>query len=255
MTDDEWVAYDDDTPDLSLFVRATDDHGREWIALSHFPEWNTRHDSEEVDLQRECRMFWIHVRSYIVDRNSAVRLLDWAEGANWFNNWMPHGRDYYQGFVGEYPWGIPFQLEGYEHDQIVRPDNTAACPTELIPAVHDVAAEHEYDSYQESTVRVSVPAQPFFEPDLTWSPESGYDRDGVTVFFDPTLGKPGPSALLADQKYLKQWLDAKGKSIFFTVLGEKLAMTDNARPRMVISAGAIFDGENWSWTQVSKIMH
>jgi hypothetical protein len=255
MTDDEWVAYDADTPDLAQFVRATDDDGRQWIALSHFPEWNTRHESEDIDLRREYRMFWIHVRSYIVDRNNVAGLLDWAEGANWFNNWMPHGRDYYQGFVGEYPWGIPFQLAGYERDQIVRPDNKAACPTELVPAVHDVAAEYEYDSYQESTVRVSVPAQSFFKPELTWNPESGYARDGATVFIDPTLGKPGPSALLADQANLKEWLDANNKSIFFTILGEKLGMSDNAKPRMVIAAGAMFDGENWGWTQVSKIMH
>lgn len=255
MSDDDWVAFEGDTPDLAQLVHAVDGDGKEWIHLAHYPEWNTRHDSEEVGILREYRLFWLQIRSFIVDRAEGESILVWAEGANWFNRWMPEGRDYYQGFVGEYPWGIPFQLEGYDRSDVVRPDTKAVCPAELVPAVHDIAAEHEFDSYQESTVRVSVPAQPFFDQDLSWSPEGGYTRDGATVFLDPTLRSPGPSATMAELSGLERWLESHNKSIFFTILGEKLAMTDNAKPRMVISAGAIFDGKNWRWTQVSKIMH
>ncbi|MBS1706743.1 MAG: hypothetical protein JST40_12800 [Armatimonadetes bacterium] len=255
MTDEDWVAFKDDIPELQQFLQAKGADGCEWIQLRHYPEWNSRHDSEDVAIDRNYRLFWLQVHSYLVDRNDSEELLKWAEGANWFNRWMPDGRDYHDGFVGEYPWGTPFQLAGYECDEIRRPDNHRLCPTQLTPTVHTVAAEYEYDCFQQSTVRIYVPSQEFFDERLAWIPESGYRRDGRRVFFDPTLCAPGPPALLVDTIYLKDCLEAKGKAIFFTILGEKLATGDNDKPRMVVSAGATFDGTQWIWTPVSRIMH
>jgi hypothetical protein len=255
MADEEWVANQEDTPDLQQFVEIVGADGREWVLLSHYPEWSSRHDSEDVAIDRNYRLFWLQVRSYIVNGEDQERLLGWADGANWFNRWMPEGRSYYAGFVGEYPWGIPFQVTEYERDEICRPDNKVVCPTGLIPTVYDVATEHEFDSFQQATVRVSVPAQEFFGDVLKWRPESGFETGGRKVFFDPTLGTPGPAALLADKAHLRDWLLANGKAVFFTFLGEKLAAGDNSKPRMVVAAGATFDGQSWRWTPVSKIMH
>ena len=61
---------------------------------------------------------------------------------------------------------------------------------------------------------------------------------------------------MAELSGLERWLESHNKSIFFTILGEKLAMTDNAKPRMVISAG--FEPAT-SWfdpdSEASRILH
>lgn len=251
----DWVSLEEDFPDLEQFIQLTDPVGIRWIALRHYPEWTSSSNKHESKFSMNRRQFWLHVESYIVGSTETDSLLDWADEANWFNQWMPRGRENYEGFFGEYPWGIPFKVEDSRDFLPVRPDNEVICPTQTYPAVNRLVAEHGYDCYQEMTVGINVPSSVFFGDGLTWRPENSYVRDGEVVFIDPTLDTPGPSALLVRQSHLEEWLVKNNKSIFFTMLGEKLYMGDNSMQRKIITSSAVFDGLEWRWSKVVKRNH
>lgn len=255
LSDKEWVALASDIPDLHQFVQTTRTDGGEWVHLCHYPEWTSRLNSDDADFSQNYRLFWLQVESHLVDEHRASAVLRWAEGANWFNLWMPQGRSYNDGFVGEYPFGIAFHLSEGEVEEVLRPDNGVPCPTSLIPTVNGVSSGSEFDCYQPSSVRVNVPSQSFFSGNLHWQAENGFQLEGKTVFIDPALTERGPSALLVDKKYLEEWLASNGMCLFFTLLGEKLCAGDNDLERKVVSAAAVFNGRSWHWSTVSQILH
>ncbi len=255
LSNDEWVALEEDTPDLAGFLQCADDRG-EWLVLHQYiTQQSSRFSDDEYD--RDYRVYWFHVHSYVCESSVKADLLAWATGTNWFNRWMPEGNSSHEGFIGEYPWAQPFCVERPPLGLVRRPHDNLESPVPLIPTTGTVSAEHEYDSFQLETVRVNVPSPEMFLPGMEWVPDASFkcpDRE-TPAFFDPSVTEAGIDALLANKEQLSKWLLEQDKVILFTVLGEKFAAIDNAKPRHIVSAGVIFDGLAWKWTPVSHIMH
>ena len=53
-----------------------------------------------------------------------------------------------------------------------------------------------------------------------------FDRSGNLVWFDPSVGEEGPSALLFRPDALGKLLEERGLALIWTVLGEKQILTD-----------------------------
>jgi hypothetical protein len=65
---------------------------------------------------------------------------------------------------------------------------------------------------------------------------SGYlTPDGQLRFIDPSVIESGPSSLLVDADYLREFLSTNSLTIFWTVIGEKLRIIDEPWPRLVYS--------------------
>ena len=134
---------------------------------------------------------------------------------------MPNGSSWLHGFVGEYPWAIPFNIEPDSWHS--RESEGNDLPPEMIPTHNEVVVEWAYDASLPSSFHARVPARPFFEEDdLWWDGEGGYKSAvGNTIFIDPSIVGCGPQGLLVDVDELSTRLEKLGLALIWTVLGEK----------------------------------
>ena len=215
--DDAWIALEDDVPRIRELVEVQSVDGQNWRPLVAFLS-SGRPEGDLAD--GGYRQIWLHLFGYLVCPSRAGLLLDKLCGRNFYGRWMPEGLHLggEGGFVAEYPWATAFNTipdEWYRHtgdDRLL----------ELLPAWNDVSCEWEYDASLENA-SVCVPARLFFEDDdLWWDGQGGYSgSDGRTVFLDPSLGRRGPSTLLADAGHLRAKLQRMDRCVIWTLLGAK----------------------------------
>jgi hypothetical protein len=218
MSDGDWLDLLD-FPDSSHMLWVENPHdGKEWIVLETYPDWDSRveADSEEKYPYRMC---WMQIRSYLIQQTDQEKCWNWLCQQNFMGDWMPKGHDIYRGFLGEYPWGIPFTqfIEMYGSEQA----GTSELPCQIIPTVNTLSFERNFDAYQSDDFSILVPGEIFFSLDssLSWNSVSGYQSAFKHLCFNaPSTVETGPSALLIDKTYLNAFLQQHNLSIVWTVL-------------------------------------
>lgn len=228
LPDDAWLDRWD-FPDSSRMLKVTDRAGQnEWFVLQAFLQWTSEHENQGDRLP--YREIWMHMRSYLVHKEDVGRCWHWLPRQDFMGRWMPEGFDIHGGFLGEYPWGLPFvhffelarsegSYDAYESSRL---------PCRMVPTAHAVQCAYEYDAYQEGGMGILVPAQEFFKDgNLIWNADSGYVSESDTLCFNyPATHEAGPSALLADKQYLLSFLEENELALAWTVLSEKQCVHD-----------------------------
>jgi hypothetical protein len=168
----------------------------------------------------------------------------WAAKQEFFGRWMPEGAQFSDGFVGEYPFATTMNL--YEDRYLSQGRmGEEKLPCEVYPTSNSMSVNYEEDSYQDGSIHLLVPARRFFadEP-LRWNGAGGYSAaDGVLRFIDPSVEEAGPSTLLVEANYLREFLARHKLALFWTVLGEKLLLVDKPLPRLVYSRAHILTSD------------
>jgi hypothetical protein len=181
-----------------------------------------------------------------VDAAEAEACWQWLQKQTFMGDWMPRGAEFHEGFVGEYPWGLPFTLhdESYVFEARFGEENP---PCKMYPTCTSLSISHEYDAFQEDSINLDLPARGFFDAELLrWDKTSGYVLgDGTPCFNDPSVVEPGPSALLVNPQFLKDFLKVKNLVLMWIVLGEKLIIRDNTAPRLVYSRAHMLSPEGF----------
>jgi hypothetical protein len=220
LNDDDWAKLMDVPSADQLLPTVTDLGGNEWIVLHAYPEW--RDKADDSDWNSPYRQVWMHIRSYLVPRKQFEECWEFVGQRSFMGQWMPAGPEYYDGYIGEYPWGIKYNL--YSESYSSRGQNNAL-PCDAIPTEASVTAHFEYDAYQKDTINLVVPAKKFFEQGmLKWDTRFGYvNTDDQTVAFDPSIEGQGPSALLINPDHLHDFLEQNDLGLIWTLLWEKTA--------------------------------
>jgi hypothetical protein len=223
LQDADWAARHADVPDSEALLRplARADGGN-WQLLEGYPEWSARPDEDDDEFTPHRRI-WMHVRGYLVKAKSAEAAFDWLGRQNLMGRWMTEGAEFHEGFMGEYPWAIPFTLfPDRWHSKGGKND----CPERFMPVCNSVTSTFGEDAYQQGSVTAHVPIRAFFaDAALRWDGLSGYRTpDGRLRFLDPSLAEPGKSALLVDRDYLLDFLKRKKLALIWAVLGEKIVL-------------------------------
>ncbi|MDQ2975513.1 MAG: hypothetical protein M3R69_08905, partial [Acidobacteriota bacterium] len=235
LTHEDWVKVHKDIPDTgSILSGITDTRGDQWIILESHPEWNSR--TPEMSQFEAYRLVWVQIRSYLIPMAESKKLWEWAPKQNFFGRWMPEGARLHDGFVGEYPFATTMNL--YEDRYLSRGGiGSQEPPCDVYPTSNSIGAHYEEDSYQDSSINLLVPARKFFAEDsLRWNGVGGYSTsDGVLRFIDPSVEESGPSTLLVEAHFLRQFLAKHKLVLFWTVLGEKLRIIEESWPRLVYS--------------------
>lgn len=220
LSDEKWVASEDDLPRLDVLLSTIEHQRQEWRLLVSYPSWGKRH--ENADRDEPYRNVWIHLHSYLVRQEDFAVARDCLLGRNFFGRWMPEGAEWLYGFAGEYPWASPFNTEPEEwHDRGVFGEEF---PFRVHPTWNNLVMEWEYDASLLQYFSILVPARAFFsQNDLWWNGRDGYclanDR---TVFCDPSIKEAGPASLLVDAEELLKQLNRLGMRLIWTLLGEKI---------------------------------
>ena len=226
MNNREWTARYLDMPNTSAMLsERLDEAGKRWIVLEGYPGWSSK-----------SRRIWLHLHSYLIPTAERDSCWEWLQKQNFMGRWMPEGTSFHEGFVGEYPWGISFNL--YEDSYLLHDGlRQKKPPCQMIPTSNSLSVSYEYNAYEEESISIHLPARCFFDDhSLRWNRASGYlSADGQLRFFDPSVVEPGPSALLVDSDFLQDFLSKHNLSIVWTVLGEKLIIGAFDSPRLVYS--------------------
>jgi hypothetical protein len=218
-SDEEWVVREEDIPALKELLSVVEHNGQNWRLLVSYPELGRRPEDAEVD--EPYRRVWMHIHSYLVKRENFATACGCLYRRNFFGSWLPRGATWSYGFLGEYPWAIPFNTETEEwHGR----GSAADLPVAFQPSWNHIAVEWEYDASLERNFHMLVPARIFFSPsNLWWNGQDGYRLiEGRTVFRDPSITAIGPTSLLVDEDDLVERLNLLGLRIVWTLLGEKL---------------------------------
>lgn len=227
VSDDDWLDRED-FPDSTDMLQVEDaDGGIDWMALQADLHWRSR--TENSHGRYPYRMIWMHLRSYLVPRADEDKCWDWLRHQDFVGR-LPRGSDMHDGFVGEYPWGVPF-AQSFERFALERGHGSgSSLPCEMEPAVNYVNSGDEYDAYQEDSVSVMVPAKPFFDHgELHWNTVSGYaDQSGRLCFDFPAAYQAGPPVLLVDREYLLTFLAEHSLVLVWTVRAQKLCVRSAA---------------------------
>lgn len=235
LGDEAWIEQHNDMPgDASLVSERADPTGKPWIPLKGFLEWSSK--DAEADEGTFSRRIWLHMHSYLIPAPAFKACWRWLKRQQFMGGWMRIGAEYYEGFIGEYPWGTIFNMYEDTDDPY---HGAKRPPCEMLPTCTSLSIQHEYDATPGESISFALPSRRFFEATpLRWNGEGGYiSADGSLCFFDPSIVEPGPSVLLVDPSYLRAFLAANELVLVWIVFGEKqVASRGGARtPRLVYS--------------------
>lgn len=205
-------------------------------------------DREDV----EVRNLWCHLRGFLVRTEDVSAFLKWAEGVDFWGQWMPQVPSSSHGMsLGEYLWSPAwnhFNKAYYGNEGWVRPDH--GCPVLVRTASFEYHQESSgFDCSVESGFTLHLPDQEIASVlNLNWSGQAAdfWNPTGQLAATDPSAFASGPPALLLRQNLIEHMAHTRGLTICWTVLGEKLAYLPGPMKRLgeihVSGACALKDG-------------
>jgi len=243
-----WTLRFDDLPPIAelLAVREPDDDSR-WLNVQGHFIWKQHApaDREPTDVDR--REVWYICTGYLIREDDADAFMRWAEGVDFWNQWMPTAPHVYPMFVGEHGWAPAsryFYQQYFGDSGWLQPEQ--ACPT----TVHTLACEHlsessGFDCSISKTFWLRLPTPKLISGlGLRWDGDANFvSSDGRLAAQDPTARMDGPSALLLREDLLREYVAREKLTVVWTVVGEKrelgrLLGGGQGQPRLRLS-GAI----------------
>ena len=236
-----WLKKTNDLPSPKKILEFRDDNGINWLLLSGFVEWQEDTPPEIEKYQLPTRRLWYIIQSYLVSKKDVKKVFDWARGQNFMGRWMPESHQFYNVFLGEYPWApafIYYNIPYYNHDGWTDNAKSKKMPAKvLITDDEYLSSGSSIDCSTNETISVKLPAkwlvdnmnlnQPYIDGRF-------FDQNGDLIVFDPTLFEEDyPRVLLIKKDRFCRFLDNKGYSILWILLGEK---------NMI---GGRYSGEEW----------
>lgn len=251
LSNNDWATKYDDLPNsANIILEHADKERKKWTLLQGYPEWISR--TEDTESSEPYKLIWMQIRSYFISATDSNKCWSWAQRQDFFGRWMPEGAEFHEGFIGEYPWAISFNLYNDSYLSRGGHDSNKTIPCEISPTSNTLQINNEYDSYQEGSISIMLPARQFFklEP-LYWNRAGGYlSTTGQLLFLDPSVTEPGYSVLLVNTDFLKDFLAKNQLAIIWVVIGEKLIINGKDQPRLVFSRSHILDSKGFRSSKV-----
>ena len=218
LIDEEWVAIESDVPTLEDMVALRDDGDQTWRPLVVCPSWSGEREGNSKS--GRYRRVSILVFGYLVSEDALPSAYGVLCKRNFFGRWMPEGRNWTYGFLGEYPWAMHFDDDAEDGYGAGGSDPLAG----YVACWGEIQAGWEYDASMAGSFGMIVPSREFFScGELCWDGRDGFGiPGGRPVFRDPSVTNGGIAALLADAGGLLDRLKAMKSCLVWTLLGEKM---------------------------------
>jgi hypothetical protein len=226
-----WLRDRTDLPNIERMVQLADPkNGGHWVTLEGFYEWE-----EPIPVDREWgeiphRMIWYQLRSYIVQKQHLQEVLQWATQKNFMGRWMPESHELHYVFLGEFFRSPAFReesssLAGEQAGTAETRMSEARLPHPVIVTAQEYLwGGGGYDCSIQGSIAVQAPCRSIADAlGLRWNGKEGEfcDRRGRVVAWDPSVGSPGPAALLIREGPLRRLLRRSNCEMVWTILGEK----------------------------------
>lgn len=226
--DVEWLKKADDLPAVEPLIEVI--HPTDlshWVVMEAFYQWEQPTPLGEDRYESPRREIWYKLKSYLVRKEDAAKIFNWAKRQNFSGQWMPESRESLEVFLGEFFWAPAFHdhnrpyfcREGWTRGR----DN--CIPAQVLVTTDGYMRERSsYDCSLDHTIIITLPCKLLAEGiGMRWNGVEGhfFDPQGNLVAFDPSIRSPGPGALLVRRETLIEFLDANGYQVIWTLLGEK----------------------------------
>ncbi len=223
-----WAEDSSDFPDPTKFLQKVDPEGNSWFAadLSFDRE---RPVPEGMDREVvEARKVWCHLRSFLVHNEDVEAFMNWAEGVDFYGQWMPRVSSSHRLFLGEYIWSPAwktFDNPYYVNEGWVQPGH--GCPVRIRTSSFEYhQGSSGFDCSVDSGFTLHLPDSEIVKAmQLTWIGVAANfgNRTGQVVAQDPSALENGPAALLLRRDLLEGLARTCGLSICWMILGERMA--------------------------------
>lgn len=218
---EEWLGSTEDLPDPARLLRVSASDGVTWSITEGHYQWTERRHPEE-ELVGNYRRLWYQVRAYVFDAEHRKAVTEWAAEQDLSGRWMPESADNHGVLLADHQYHRTWRFTNGEDE--VWGARTAP-PTLLVPA------SALYGSVSDDDKSTSDPLGGFVLPadlyrllevdssdDFNWSSAAGL------VAQDPSVRSSAPPSLLVRFDALADACARAGKSVLWTVIGEKQLM-------------------------------
>lgn len=229
ISDSAWLKKKRDLPDPKQIIEFTDDKGNAWLSLEGFVEWQEETAPEHEKYNLPTRTLWYMIKSYLIKRRDGDKVFNWAKQQLFTGRWMPDSREFYNVYLGEYPWASAFlyrNIPYYHHDGWTDGTGNKKIPAKILVTDDQYASRgSSIDCSTNEAINVKLPAKFILdEMELVQHYMDGrvFDKKGCLVALDPNVFDENmPRHVLMRKDSLDDFLKRKGYAIFWTLLGEK----------------------------------
>lgn len=232
ISDSKWLKKDRDLPGPEKLIDLVDDNGVSWLLLEGFIEWQEETPPEEKKYDLPTRTLWYMLKSYLVKKKNSDEVFEWAKDKDFMGRWMPESHEFYDIFLGEFPWAPSFidhYVPYYHHDEWTENARDKKIPHKILVTDDEyLSSGSSTDSSTDHSIGIKLPAKWVVDKmNLVQDNVDGrfFDEEGNLVAFDPHIFNPniGRSLLIQKERFNK-FLKQKGYSVFWTFLSEKNLM-------------------------------
>ena len=219
-----WLHSETDLLNRSALIDLVDPGtGRKWLALNGFSKWIgwAMRDGHR-EMQRDT---WFRLRCFVVARAHEEQIVNaLTDRLHLDGRSLPYMEVPFQFYLGEFPWHP--DIIGLEQQEWPLPPDSPLAP--VYPAVATYTREQSgYDHSIDRNIQVELPA-PWLADQIGLRMKGGHspvfvDSDGRTMFMDPSILEPGPSAALVDRGAFLLALEQRGLAAIWVIAGEKSA--------------------------------
>ncbi len=223
----QWVMRCDDLPKVEelLTISHPDDPSR-WLNTRGYFHWKQQTPADRESTDVEQRELWYICTGYLIRAPDADPFMKWAQGVDFFGDWMPRPPKVYWMFLGEHGWSPAsryFQQPYFGDEGWTQPNH--GCPVKVRAVAFEYLREaKDFDCSVDESYALRLPASELVTGlGLRWSGNGAdyLDAAGRLSAFDPTAHADGPSALLLREDLLREFLAREHLTICWAVVGKK----------------------------------
>lgn len=227
--DEEWVRRTDHLPEFEPLIEVINPvDGSQWLSLDLFYKWNQPVPISEDRYRGWYKQLMIFLSSYIVKKEDADEIFEWAQSQNLNTDRMPKSHELYKVFLGEFYWSPAhkyYNIPYYHHDGWTR-GYDESLPKPVYVATEEYARDSSgFDCSIEEGCRIKLPCNLLVDGmRLNWRGIEGeFYCDNDLIAFDPSVRAAGSGTLLMRKDRLIQFLDKQGYEMLWTLWGEKMS--------------------------------
>ena len=160
------------------------------------------------------KQIWLHVNSYLIRKEDLDKCKKFFKGKDFWGRWLPEGFDFYENWIGEYPWSKEYLNAFQELEE------RKNIPIKLIPTVYDFNNEKDSKFCKNRiSEKFLFPSEIFFKNlKLKWNGENAYLLNSEPMFL---INNGKSRSIYSDKKLLEEYLNDNSYLLVWTILGEK----------------------------------
>ena len=227
--------------DLESLLSVWDSDDRKWLTFFGMYSWAESPSTQTAASLSDRGDQWLQIRSYLVPRPSYVRFLTWALEQDWNGRWMPEGPTVLGVYQGEWPWHPA--SAGYHTSSIVveaKSDQDRLAPAPVVPTWAEYIWERD-GAFERSVARAMPSSWLMARARLGWHPPvtSFTDLHRDILVCDPSSSEVGPSALLMQDRGVRELLGQHDLSLVWVALGGRNVRADRPREHPILSISGV----------------